>query len=289
MTPSVSANDFVWCAAGPPGTETGRKDANEGSVRGGKLLARLLSANPASDDGVRTGKLGQGCLAVETVNAGDGYTSLSITCADDMGLAHLFGAVLSEIGMDVVAAKLTTAADLSHPGQFMAVNKFKITRDGKAVQQSLHGQLQDQVIAALQSKKPRVSSSADETLPLGVRSFCSNNIVDAKMTLIELTCDTRHGLLRDLGMILKLNSVYISSCSLRTELEQSYYSILTTDRKSRKLTPRAIKKLATALQAEDISQPSSCEHQRPPLAKMAKVAVALFMAIFVVKYGTRPT
>ena len=72
-----SQAQIVWCHAGLPGTDTARPDLNEGKVRGGSSLNSSRIPNGESATGTRTGKLGSGTVAVETHNAGDGFTTLS--------------------------------------------------------------------------------------------------------------------------------------------------------------------------------------------------------------------
>eukprot|EP00959_Pyramimonas_sp_CCMP1952_P027271 573349-Pyramimonas_sp.AAC.1 len=178
-----STNPIVWCHAGQPGTETARPDLNEGKVRGGSSLFHAGEVAVAS--GTRSGKLGAGAVAVETHNAGDGFTTVSGKCPVHV---DTFCVVLSpvrtsfdgtepavrrfilKLGLDRQVSAVLAAADLSiiaatviTKNKVIAIEKFKVVtiNKGEALDEEQHAHLQTLLIHALESGNNGTSATSE--------------------------------------------------------------------------------------------------------------------------------
>mmetsp|Transcript_10936 Transcript_10936/g.22789 ORF Transcript_10936/g.22789 Transcript_10936/m.22789 type:complete len:411 (-) Transcript_10936:216-1448(-) len=222
----TSPSPIVWCHAGLPGTDTGRPDLNEGKVRGGSSL----SWHGESATGTRTGKLGSGTVAVETHNAGDGFTTLSITCGDRAGIVHKVAKVLAAADLSIIAATVITK------NKVIAIEKFKVVtaKQCKALEEEQHAHLQSLVLNALEAPSiTRINSTGEVVGSISVLAFNVLHEPESEESNVELVLRARPGLMKDVTYTLLKFNVNIVHITMHIEESEegckSIYNLVLTD------------------------------------------------------------
>eukprot|EP00241_Pyramimonas_parkeae_P004737 CAMPEP_0114255894 /NCGR_PEP_ID=MMETSP0058-20121206/17836_1 /TAXON_ID=36894 /ORGANISM="Pyramimonas parkeae, CCMP726" /LENGTH=438 /DNA_ID=CAMNT_0001370371 /DNA_START=51 /DNA_END=1367 /DNA_ORIENTATION=+ len=218
---AATANPIVWCHAGKPGTDSSRMDASESKVhRGSNGALQAMMAQPLPP-GTRSGKLGKG-VAVETQNSGDGFTTLSVTCGDKIGILHKVTSALNDAGLFIAAATVVTH---KQSDEKLVTDKFKLTvlESNEPLPELQHAYLQQLLVSVLElshsDNLPKLQVGAME---VGKLTF--NNDVDEHFTVIDMEAKSRMGLLRDISYQLLALNLNIISFNLQSDLGSSIYS-----------------------------------------------------------------
>jgi len=201
-----------------PGDEfTQGEDASERAVRGGRPRCHSGAAAEPSALGVRTGRLGLveegGALAVETMNKGDGCTTLNLSCADVPGVVHKVAAVVAASGNSVLGAEVVTDVH-----KLLAIDTFKVVREktGEPLSADEQADLQGSLMRVLQAHTGGTRHHAHPCASLGVLNLqlLERETEDGECTVVQLRCKSRPGLLRDITSLMLELSICITSCTL---------------------------------------------------------------------------
>lgn len=248
-------------------------DVGERRVRGGNLSASLQAqlrageaqaaappsglpptdAKGAALAAVRTGRLGAGALAVETVNNTMTDTTLvTVSCGDSRGLVHKVSKMLCEEHLSVVAASIVTRLNV-------AIDEFVVVDagTGRAVPQERHPKLQRRLIRALEEHTGMTVHGGNSLagIVLGISSMEADNNADPSSTVLVIRCVTRQGLMRDLSSAMLSCDVCVQACSLVCKDGDSAYRMFVTDNHGHKLIASRIEQLKERLMLDAMGSP----------------------------------